>query len=65
MLRDAVRHHLLAHPESTFTPTSLSKALVKSSGAISNALDVLVARGEAALVLEKPRTFQAAKPSSV
>ena len=59
VLRDAVRRQLLANPETTFTPTALSKALVKSSGAISNALDVLVAAGDAVLVREKPRTFQA------
>lgn len=59
-LRDAVRQHLLDHPDSTFTPTALSKALSKSSGAISNALDALVARSEAVMVREKPRTFQAA-----
>lgn len=59
VLRDAVRRHLLANPGKSFTPTALSKALARSSGAISNALDVLVARGEAVMVLEKPRTFQA------
>lgn len=64
VLRDAVRQHLLANPGQSFTPTALSKALIKSSGAISNALDVLVARGEAVMVLEKPRTFRAPEPSS-
>lgn len=61
-LRDAVHQHLLDHPDATFTPTGLSKALVKSSGAVSNALDVLVARSEAVMVCEKPRTFRAAGP---
>jgi len=64
VLRDAVRRHLLANPETAFTPTALSKALVKSSGAISNALDVLVAAGDAVLVREKPRTFQASSSVS-
>lgn len=57
MLREAVRQHLLAHPEAVFTPTALSRALGRSGGAISNALDALVADGEASMVLEKPRTF--------
>ena len=61
-LREAVRQYLLDHPETTFTPTALSKALVKSSGAISNALDVLVATSDAVMVCEKPRTFRAAGP---
>ena len=63
-LREAVREYLLDHPEATFTPTALSKALVKSSGAISNALDVLVATSEAVMVCEKPRTFRAAGPAA-
>jgi hypothetical protein len=58
VLREAVLEHLRTHPELTFTPTALSKALTKSSGAISNSLDALVASGNAVLVREKPRTFQ-------
>lgn len=64
VLRETVLRHLLANPGKAFTPTSLSKALGKSAGAISNALDVLAARGAAVMVLEKPRTFQASEPSS-
>jgi len=63
-LREAVLQYLQDHPDATFTPTALSKALVKSSGAISNALDVLVAKSEAVMVCEKPRTFRAAGPVS-
>lgn len=64
MLRETVLQHLLTNPGMTFTPTALSKALGKSAGAISNALDVLVARDAAVMVLEKPRTFQAPGSSS-
>lgn len=64
VLRETVLQHLLANPGSAFTPTALSRALGKSAGAISNALDVLVARGAAVMVLEKPRTFQAPESSS-
>ncbi|MEY9858540.1 putative transcriptional regulator [Catenulispora sp. GAS73] len=64
VLRETVLQHLLANHGKAFTPTALSKALGKSAGAISNALDVLVARGTAVMVLEKPRTFQASEPSS-
>lgn len=63
MLREAVREHLRAHPDATFTPTALSKALSRSSGAIANALDVLVADGEALMVIAKPRTFRLKLPS--
>jgi len=64
MLRETVLQHLLTNPGMTFTPTALSKALGKSAGAISNALDVLVARDAAVMVIEKPRTFQAPGSSS-
>ena len=64
VLRETVLQHLLANPGSAFTPTALSRALGKSAGAISNALDVLVAHGDAVMVLEKPRTFQAPESSS-
>ncbi|WP_194890914.1 MarR family transcriptional regulator [Catenulispora pinisilvae] len=64
VLRETVLQHMLANSGTTFTPTALSKALGKSAGAISNALDVLVAHGAAVMVLEKPRTFQAPESSS-
>jgi DNA-binding MarR family transcriptional regulator len=63
MLREAVRQHLRTHSEATFTPTALSKVLGRSGGAIANALDALVADGEASMVLEKPRTFRAKLPA--
>lgn len=63
MLRDAVRRQLHVDPEAAFTPTALSKVLLRSSGAISNALDALVASGEASMVREKPRTFRAKIPA--
>ena len=51
-LRDKVLAHLDAHPGGEFTPHEIHKVLGNSSGAIANALDTLVKRGEAALATE-------------
>jgi hypothetical protein len=59
-LRERVLAHLDAHPEGEFTPHEIHKVLGNSSGAIANALDTLVTKGEAELATEKPRRFRRA-----
>jgi hypothetical protein len=63
-LRDKVLAHLDAHPGKEFTPHEIHKVLDHSSGAIANALEVLVKHGEAEVATEKPRRFRrAAQPA--
>ena len=62
-LRGKIATHLAARPDQTFTPSALSKALGHSAGAISNALDTLVASGNAVQVTPAPRAFQHAEPA--
>ncbi|WP_329562038.1 hypothetical protein [Kitasatospora sp. NBC_01266] len=59
-LHQLVLEHLRANPEQDWTPTKVSQALGRSSGAIANALDTMVSRGEAVMTNDKPRRFQAA-----
>ena len=59
-LRDSVLAHLQANPGAQFTPHQIHNVLGNSSGAIANALDTLVKRGEAELSCEKPRRFRLA-----
>ncbi|GAA1215426.1 hypothetical protein GCM10009665_01560 [Kitasatospora nipponensis] len=59
-LHQMVLAHLRANPEHDWTPTKLSQALGRSSGATANALDTMVARGEAVMTSAKPRRYQAA-----
>ncbi|MEV6608893.1 hypothetical protein, partial [Kutzneria sp. NPDC051319] len=57
-LRGMVEDHLRDHPDEQFGPTAIAKALGgKSSGAVSNALDKLVADGVAVKTQDKPRRF--------
>jgi hypothetical protein len=64
-LRDKVLAHLDAHPGGEFTPHEIHKVLDHSSGAIANALDVLVKLGEAELATEKPHRYRrAAQPAT-
>ncbi|NKQ59017.1 MarR family transcriptional regulator [Amycolatopsis sp. K13G38] len=57
-LRGMVEDHLRDHPGEQFGPTAIAKALGgKSSGAVSNALDKLVADGTAVKTQDKPRRF--------
>jgi hypothetical protein len=57
-LRGMVEDHLRDHPAEQFGPTAIAKALGgKSSGAVSNALDKLVADGVAVKTQDKPRRF--------
>ena len=57
-LRDKVLAHLDEHPDVAFTPHEIHKVLNHSSGAIANALDVLVKHGEAELASEKPHRYR-------
>ncbi|WP_431947910.1 helix-turn-helix domain-containing protein [Actinacidiphila sp. bgisy167] len=57
-LRQLVTDHLRAHPGQAFTATAISRRIDKSSGAIANALDRLVAQGIAEQVTAKPRTYR-------
>ncbi|MBV8992244.1 MAG: MarR family transcriptional regulator [Pseudonocardiales bacterium] len=58
VLRGMVEDHLRDHPGQEFGPTAIAKALGgKSSGAVSNALDKLIADGTAVKTNEKPRRF--------
>ncbi|WP_301174592.1 hypothetical protein [Actinomadura geliboluensis] len=63
-LRPLVAQHLNAFPDLEFTPGEIAKVLDRSSGAVANALDTLVGRGEAVLTCERPRRFRAASPST-
>ncbi|MEV5301135.1 MarR family transcriptional regulator [Amycolatopsis methanolica] len=57
-LRGMVEDYLRDHPGDEFGPTAIAKALGgKSSGAVSNALDKLVADGTAVRTKDKPRRF--------
>jgi nitric oxide reductase NorQ protein len=57
-LRRQVAQYLADNP-GPHTPGELHNALGKSAGAIGNALDTLVGRGEADLASSKPRRYQA------
>lgn len=59
-LRPLVAGHLNAFPDLEFTPGEIAKVLDRSSGAVANALDTLVGRGEAVLTCERPRRFRTA-----
>ncbi len=59
-LHQMILEHLRAHPEQDWSPTKISQALGRSSGAISNALATMVTRGEAAMTCAQPRRYQAA-----
>ncbi|MEU0470921.1 MarR family transcriptional regulator, partial [Amycolatopsis sp. NPDC006131] len=57
-LRGMVEDYLRDHPGDEFGPVAIAKALGgKSSGAVSNALDKLVADGTAVRTKDKPRRF--------
>jgi hypothetical protein len=44
-LRDLVQAHLAEHPDADFTPHAIGRVLSRSSGAVANALDRLIALG--------------------
>jgi hypothetical protein len=57
-LRHMVYEHLAAHPTTDFTPTAISRAVNRSSGAIANALVTLTHQGHAEQVSGAPRTYR-------
>ncbi|MDH6580731.1 hypothetical protein [Kitasatospora sp. MAP5-34] len=59
-LHQMILDHLRANPETDWSPTKISQALGRSSGAISNALTTMVTRGEAVMTSAQPRRYQAA-----
>lgn len=58
-LRARVAQVLAANPRAQFTVTALAKRLGHSGGAVGNACETLVARGEAELAVTTPRTYRA------
>jgi hypothetical protein len=64
-LRGMVEDYLTEHPGEQFSPSAIGKALGRSSGAVSNALDKLVAGGYAVQTHEKPKRFTAKTIPSV
>lgn len=58
-LRARIAQVLAANPTARFTVTELVKRLGHSNGAVGNACETLVNRGEADRVGSKPRTYQA------
>ncbi|GLZ16265.1 hypothetical protein Acsp04_65000 [Actinomadura sp. NBRC 104425] len=63
-LRPEVLAHLCRHPETDFTPGEIAKVLERSSGAVANALDTLVKKGEAVLTNDRPARYRAAAPAA-
>ncbi|MGH3780012.1 MAG: MarR family transcriptional regulator [Pseudonocardiaceae bacterium] len=58
-LRGLVEDWLRDHPGEEFSPSKIGKELDRSSGAVSNALDKLVADGYAVQTQDKPKRFTA------
>ncbi|WP_078901893.1 AAA family ATPase [Actinacidiphila yeochonensis] len=58
-LRARVAQVLAAKPTEQFTVTDLARRLGHSGGAVGNACETLVARGEAELAVTTPRTYRA------
>lgn len=56
-LRGMVEDYLAEHPSEQFSPSAIGKALSRSSGAVNNALDKLVADGYAVQTQERPKRF--------
>lgn len=56
-LRGMVEDYLAEHPSEQFSPSAIGKALNRSSGAVNNALDKLVADGYAVQTQERPKRF--------
>jgi predicted transcriptional regulator len=58
-LYELVRDFLQAHPGEDFGPAKIGTELVRSSGAVNNALEKLVTNGLAAKTCEAPKRFRA------
>lgn len=56
--------NLTVHPGEAFTATGISRVIEKSSGAIANALDMLVKQNIAEQVSDRPRTYRLAPPQA-
>lgn len=63
-LRALVLERLNAEPDAEFSPTTLSKQLGRSSGAITNALVRLCLDGQAVETNTRPRRYGAAPPKA-
>lgn len=59
-LHGMVEDFLRANPDAEFGPGAIAKALVRSSGAVSNALDKMTATGLVVQTCPKPKRFQLA-----
>jgi predicted transcriptional regulator len=60
-LEGQVEDYLRAHPDDEFGPAAIAKKLARSSGAVSNALDRLVAKGTAVQTKASPKRYALAK----
>ena len=56
-LRALVEEYLTTHPGESFGPAKIGKDLVRSGGAVNNALEKLVADGYAIKTCEAPKRF--------
>ena len=59
-LREMVIGYLRERPDQDLSPSAIGKALERSSGAVANACDRLLADGAIVLASEKPRKFRIA-----
>jgi len=57
-LRGMVEDYLAEHPGGQFSPSAIGKALNRSSGAVNNALEKLVADGHAIQIQDRPKRFR-------
>lgn len=57
-LRGMVEDYLAEHPGEQFSPSAIGKALNRSSGAVNNALEKLVANGYALQTQDRPKRFR-------
>ena len=57
-LREMVLDHLRSHPSEELTPFVIGRELGRSSGAVANACDRLLADGAIAETSQKPRRFR-------
>jgi DNA-binding transcriptional ArsR family regulator len=57
-LREMVLDHLRSHPDEEFTPFVIGRELGRSSGAVANACDRLLAEGASLETSQKPRRFR-------
>jgi hypothetical protein len=63
-LRRMVAEQLAKDPSTALTPGGIARVLGRSSGAVGNALAVLVTRGEAEAVGTKPLTYRATRKTA-